>query len=46
MIIYNPGNTIIHQELVNKALEDSERTLPQEIILTGRPRPRKLNVDS
>lgn len=42
----NPGMRIIHQDLVIRALSESESILPQEITSIGSPMPIKLSVDS
>ncbi len=41
-----PGKTITHHAFVKRALFASDNILPHEITSTGKPKPKKLKVDS
>lgn len=41
-----PGNITTHQVSRSRALFAKDNILPQEIVVTGSPNPRKLSVDS
>ena len=46
VISTSPGMMMIHQQLVSSTSWDMDKRLPQDTVVRGSPRPRKLRVDS